>query len=120
MRVQYYWAAATLLPVRYRKVFEFLNEFSEDAQDHAQQIREGTHSLNAGDGAGELPGSIRKIDRFFRIADWLAANYQKKSLLVLGTTHVLALLMGIMYINNASTCVVASRVAPSFRSNAGG
>lgn len=86
------------LPARYRTVLECSNSFSRDAQDHAQKIKGGAVTLHAGDGARDLPSSIRKIDRTFRIADWLATHYQKKTLLVLGSTHVLALLLGIMYI----------------------
>jgi uncharacterized membrane protein len=86
------------LPARYRSVFECSNEFSRDARNHAQRIAADAMTLNAGDGAEDLRHSVHDIDRTFGVADWLATRYQKKSLLVLGATHVLALLMGIMYI----------------------
>jgi len=86
------------LPARYRMVFACSNEFNRDAQMHAQQIRDAAPTLHGGDGAADLPKSVRHIDRMFGIADWLAVSNQKKSVLVLGSTHVLALLMGIMYI----------------------
>lgn len=87
------------LPARYRIVFECGNEFSRDARIHAQQISTGAMTLNAGDGADDLLHRVRNIDRTFGVADWLATRYQKKSLLVLGATHVLALLMYIIYTN---------------------
>ena len=93
------------LPARYRKVYECSNAFSRDAQDHAARIEAQAWPLKRGDGAADLPDGVNDIDLIFRIADWLAIQYQKKTPLVLRTTHVLALLMGLMYIiyTNAAT-----------------
>lgn len=86
------------LPARYRKVFECSNAFSSNAQKYAQQIAAEAWTLKRGDRAKNLPDGVNDIDLVFRIADWLAIRYQKKTLLVLRATHVLALLMGLMYI----------------------
>ena len=45
-----------------------------------------------------LPDGIDDINDTFCIADWLAIHYQKKTILTLRSIHVLAFLMGLMYI----------------------
>ena len=45
-----------------------------------------------------LPAGVRDIDHVYRVADWLAIHFQKRKILVLRAAHILALLMGLMYI----------------------
>jgi hypothetical protein len=48
--------------------------------------------------AARLPPGAEDINRLFCIADWLAIRYQKKILLTLRATHLLAFFMGLMFI----------------------
>ena len=86
------------LPIRYRQVFQRTSEFSRDAQRHRDRISEQASSLTAGGNLPPITSGARDIDHFFCIADWLAMHYQKRHLLMLRVTHLLALLMGLMYI----------------------
>jgi hypothetical protein len=77
------------LPESHRRVFRYTSEFSRDAVQHADRIR---------DEAWPLPPGIRDIDHVARAADWLAMYFQKRTHFALRATHVLALLMGLTYI----------------------
>jgi hypothetical protein len=86
------------MPRRYRKVLELTSEFSQDAKAHQDKIATEAWPLFDDDSAGMLPAGARDIDHVFRTADWLAIYFQKRFLWVLRSTHLLALLMGLMYI----------------------
>jgi hypothetical protein len=86
------------LSKRHKNVFDHTREFSRDAKQHEDRIREEAWSLIDSARAGELPAGVRDIDHVFRTADWLAIHFQKRFLMLLRATHVLALLMGMMYI----------------------
>ncbi|HEX7062284.1 MAG TPA: hypothetical protein VF200_09950 [Woeseiaceae bacterium] len=85
------------IPLRHRRVFQLTREFNRDALRYGARIAAESRPL-AGDSDGEVPRGARVIEHGFRIADWLALHYQKGRLLALRSTHVLALLMGIMYV----------------------
>lgn len=86
------------LPSRHRKVFELTAQFSLDAKEHEASIAsEAWPLINAAD-AHLVPAGARDIDHVFRTADWLAIHFQRRFLWVLRSTHLLALLMGLMYI----------------------
>ena len=92
-------ARTALIPDRYVRVLAHAGEFSRDAREHKEQILAEAQSLIGDDSAiAVLPPGIRDIDRMFRIADWLAIHFQKRVMFVLRITHVMALLMGVMYI----------------------
>jgi hypothetical protein len=86
------------LPESHRRVFLFTSEFSGDAIRNADGIRDGSWPLLTKDDHAVLPPGLRDIDHLFRAADWLAMHYQKKTHMTLQATHLLALLMGLMYI----------------------
>jgi hypothetical protein len=86
------------MPRRHRKVLELTSEFSQDANAHEAKIATEAWPLFDDDSAGTLPAGARDIDHVFRTADWLAIYFQKRFLWVLRSTHLLALLMGLMYI----------------------
>jgi hypothetical protein len=86
------------LSKRHKTVFDHTNEFSRDAKQHEDRIRQEAWSLIDDARAGELPAGVRDIDHVFRTADWLAIHFQKRFLMLLRSTHLLALLMGLMYI----------------------
>ncbi len=87
-----------VLPEQHRLIFEHSAEFSRDARRHAEAIEAGKYSLYAPEQAADLPPGVEDINRFFGIADWLAIRYQRKVLLSLRATHVLAFCMGLMFI----------------------
>ena len=86
------------LPESHRRVFEFTSEFSRDAIANADDIQNGSWPLLEEKDHAELPPGLRDIDHVFRAADWLAIYFQKRTHLALQATHLLALLMGLMYI----------------------
>jgi len=86
------------LSKRHKNVFDHTREFSRDAKQYEDRIKQEAWSLIDDAKAGELPAGARDIDHVFRTADWLAIHFQKRFLLLLRSTHVLALLMGVMYI----------------------
>ncbi len=86
------------LPESHRRVFRYTSEFSLDAFTHADEIRDGAWPLLEKKDYATLPAGLRDIDHIFRAADWLAIHFQKRMLFALRSTHVLALLMGLMYI----------------------
>jgi hypothetical protein len=86
------------LPKQHRLIFERSSEFSREAVQHAQQIEAEKYPLYKAGQASELPPGVDDIDFLFCIADWLAIFYQKKVLLAFRSTHVLAFLMGLMFI----------------------
>ncbi len=87
-----------ILPESHRRVFRFTSEFSRDAVQHADRIRDEAWPLLAEKDRTILPPGIRDIDHVCRAADWLAMYFQKRTLFALRATHVLALLMGLTYI----------------------
>jgi hypothetical protein len=65
---------------------------------HAQAIEAEKYPLYTSEQEAELPPGVDDINRLFVIADWLAIRFQKKVILTLRATHVLAFLMGLMFI----------------------
>ncbi len=86
------------LPESHRRVFRHTSEFSKDALKHADRIRDEAWPLLGKRDHVRLPAGLRDIDHVFRAADWLAIHFQTRTLLALQATHLLALLMGLMYI----------------------
>lgn len=86
------------LPLQHEKVFRRSSEFSRDALKYASRINAQRSSLLGKIGDKKFRETLHDIDHFFGIADWLAIHFQKRTLLVLRITHVLALLMGLAFI----------------------
>ena len=86
------------MPERYRAVFERTSEFSVDASEYGERIAGEAWALIAEEDAAVLPPGSRDIDHVFRAADWLAIYFQRRFIGLLRASHVLALLMGLMYI----------------------
>ena len=86
------------IPERHHRVFRYTSEFSHDALTHADKIREEAYPLLDSKDHATLPTGLRDIDHMFRAADWLAIHFQKRMLFALQATHLLAMLMGLMYI----------------------
>ncbi|MDH3719145.1 MAG: hypothetical protein OES79_13590, partial [Planctomycetota bacterium] len=86
------------IPGQHRLIFERSGEFSRDAIQHAEEIEAEKYPLYSDAQSGRLPRGVDDINHLFCIADWLAICYQKKVLLTLRVTHVLAFLMGLMFL----------------------
>ena len=86
------------LPESHRRVFRYTSEFGRDALTHADDIQDGAWPLLEEKDHPTLPPGLRDIDHVFRSADWLAIHYQKRTHFALQATHLLALLMGLMYV----------------------
>lgn len=86
------------LPKQHGIIFQRSGEFSRDAMRFSDQIEVEKYSLLDDKKKDYLPRGIDEINRIFGIADWLAIHYQKKTFFTLRITHVLAFLMGLMFI----------------------
>ena len=86
------------LPEQHRIVFARSAEFSRDAVNFKDRIPGECYPLMNTDDADSLPRGLSTINHVFCIADWLAIHYQKLTLRILKVTHVLAFLMGFMFI----------------------
>jgi hypothetical protein len=86
------------LPLRHRLIFERTSDFNRDARRHAASIEEQQYPLCSDVDAARLNPELRRINAGFCIADWLAIHYQKRTLLALRVSHVLAFFMGSMFI----------------------
>ena len=88
----------TDLPLRHERVFAHTNEFSRDARKYEEEIQSEAWTLIEEDAKVFLPAGVRDIDHVFRVADWLAIHFQKRKIIVLRAAHILASMMGLMYI----------------------
>lgn len=86
------------IPRQHQIIFERSGEFSRSAMECAEQIAHESWPLLDEDSRKYLPRGIQDIDKIFRMADWLAIHFQKRTLRVLRVTHVLAFMMGAMFI----------------------
>ena len=86
------------MPEQHRLIFEHSAEFSRDAMRNRAAIEAGRYSLYTPDQAADMPPGVDDINHWFGIADWLAIAFQRKVLLTLRITHVLAFFMGLMFI----------------------
>jgi len=86
------------IPPRHRKVFQYTNEFSREAQENAAAIDKERYSLLTGEQAATLPAGLWDINQVFCAADWLAIKYQKKVVRTLKAGHVSAFLTAVAYL----------------------
>ena len=86
------------MPEQHRLIFEHSAEFSRDVRRHAGAIDAGKNPLYAPEQASDLPPGVEEINRLFCVADWLAIRFQRRVLLTLRATHLLAFSMGLMFI----------------------
>jgi len=86
------------LPEQHQRVLQRGCTFSEDVRAHAHHMQSGRDSLLDKAPASVRESGVGRIDYLYGLADWLAIHYQRKTLLVLRIVHVLAFLMGLMFI----------------------
>lgn len=86
------------IPLQHRLIFERSGEFSRDAIRFSDEIEAGKYPLFDEQQRADLPPGVEDINRLFCVADWLAIRYQQKTLFALRASHILAFLMGLMFI----------------------
>ncbi|HEX5789223.1 MAG TPA: hypothetical protein VFY03_13655, partial [Woeseiaceae bacterium] len=86
------------MPLQHDLIFRRSSEFSEDASTFRARIEAERHPLYDESAAEGLPPGLSSINHLYCIADWLAIHYQRLTLRTLRGTHVLAFLMGLMFI----------------------
>ncbi len=86
------------MPKQHRLIFERSGEFSREATQFAASIEAEKYPLYTAERHSDLPSGLDDINRLFCVADWLAIRYQKKVLLTLRATHLLAFFMGLMFL----------------------
>ena len=86
------------MPDQHRTIFERSAEFSRDTARFGDQIERESYPLYRDGQEHQLPPGVDDINRLFCSADWLAIHYQGRTLRTLRLGHVLAFLMGLMFI----------------------
>lgn len=86
------------MPLQHRLIFARSAEFNLDAIRYSDQIEAEKYPLFTAEQSAELPAGADDINQLFCIADCLAIRYQKLILRTLRITHLLAFLMGLMFI----------------------
>jgi hypothetical protein len=86
------------LPKQHRMIFRHSAEFSDEALYFKDRIPTESYPLLNNDDADRLPAGIATINHGFCMSDFLAIHYQKLTLRILRVTHLLAFLMGFMFI----------------------
>ena len=86
------------LPRQHHLIFERSSEFSLDCAKFRDRIENEKYPLFEERDASRLPNGVGAINDLYCIADWLAIHYQKKTLFTLRAGHILAFLMGLMFI----------------------
>jgi len=87
-----------VLPAAHDIVFQRADEFSRDAGRYSDHVTANSFSLLTEEGSALGIGGLDNIDTTFRAADSLAILYQKKTLYTLRVTHVLAFVMGTLFV----------------------
>lgn len=86
------------VPPQHELIFARSSEFSEDSVGFKDRITGESYPLFSEEDTGHLPRGVQTINHAFCISDWLAIHYQKRTLRILRVTHVLAFLMGFMFV----------------------
>ncbi len=86
------------MPKQHQLIFLRSSEFSDDATRFKSRIEAERYPLYDESAADGLPKGLASINHLYCISDWLAIHYQRLTLRTMKTTHVLAFLMGILFI----------------------
>ena len=86
------------LPPQHQKIFARSGEFSRDANRFSAEIADSAYPLYDESAAKDLPVGVASINALFCFADSLAIRFQTYTLRTLRINHVLAFLMGVMFI----------------------
>jgi hypothetical protein len=91
-------ARSPSLPLEYRVMLERLQRFVRDSRDKVDEIRENSRGLLERAPRLELPSGAGLTERLFTVADGLAVHYQRRVHGGLRAIHVLAVLMGLVFL----------------------
>jgi len=86
------------VPPEYTELLGRLQRFARDWREKAHIVRMRTSTLLTDLPDVELPAGARLTDRLFQAADGLAVHYQRRVLAGLRSIHVLAVLMGVVFL----------------------
>lgn len=86
------------IPAQHQLIFVRSSEFSRDMVKYRDRIDRERYPLFTDEQRRELPRGVDGINHLFCVADWLAMHYQKKTLFSLRASHLLAFLMGLMFV----------------------
>ena len=86
------------MPGQHELIFTRSCEFNRDAMQHAESMTREMYPLCSDEQCDRLDSGVVDINRVFCMADSLAIRYQKRVLLTLRVTHLLAFFMGLMFI----------------------
>ena len=91
-------ARSTEIPDEYRVLLDRLQVFARDWRDKRVEVEQGSAGLLATAPDLELPSGAALTNRLFRAADGLAVHYQRRVHGSLRAVHVLAVLMGLVFL----------------------
>jgi len=86
------------MPVEYATMLQRLQEFNADFNKYETQIKDEQGSLLEDAPDQPLPGGAGLVNSLFGRTDWLAVHFQKRFNYGMIVTHVLAVVMGIVFI----------------------
>ena len=86
------------IPPDYLELLQRLQRFAQDWNEKQDIVRARTSSLLVDLPDTELPAGARLTDHLFQAADGLAVHYQRRVLVGLRSIHVLAVLMGVVFL----------------------
>jgi hypothetical protein len=86
------------IPPDYRELLQRLQRFAQDWREKEDIVRTRTASLLVDLPSLNVPAGIRFTDRLFQAADGLAVHYQRRVLGGLRSIHLLAVLMGVVFL----------------------
>lgn len=85
-------------PLDYQNLLARLQRFAADWHDKRHLVRVRSDSLLEETPGVDIPGGAALTDRLFRAADGLAVHYQSRVFSSLRAVHVLAILMGLVFL----------------------
>lgn len=87
-----------ILPAQHELIFQRSSEFGQDASQFSAQIETEKWPLIDKDIEIRLPDGVKAIERLYYTADWLAIYFQRRTIRTLRIKHVMAFMMGLMFI----------------------
>ena len=91
-------ARSAAIPPDYRELLQRMQRFARDWKEKDAIVRMRSASLLVDLPDAELPTGVRLTDRLFQAADGLAVHYQRRVLVGLRSVHLLAVLMGVVFL----------------------
>lgn len=86
------------MPAEYSDMLKRLEDFDRDLKNHREAITSYGRALLEGAPMLTRPAGTEFVERLFRASDWLALHFQKRFSFGLFLNHLLAVLMGLVFI----------------------